>query len=241
MLLSYISQRNSSQLPSFVEDSELGRIDIVYKNQASIRLSLKTNGQIILSAPNNISIRTLEKFLDKYRPSLVEHIKKINNQRKKYINGSKVGRHHKIKIIISKREAISVTDSIVKISITNQTSQLSQQQLISQAISRTLKKEAQHYLPKRLRYFALKYGLAYDKVRLNHAKTRWGSCSNKGTISLNIALMELPDRLIDYVILHELAHTKHMNHSASFWQYLDSICPDSKLLKTELKKYSPYV
>lgn len=241
MLFSYISQRNNRQLPNFVEDSELGRINIVYKNQASIRLSLKTNGQIILSAPNNISIRTLEKFLDKYRSSLANHIKKINNQREKYVDGGKVGRHHKIKIIIGKREAISVTDNVVKISITNQTSQSTQRQLISQAVSRALRKEAQHYLPKRLHYFALRYELDYAKVRLNHAKTRWGSCSSKGTISLNIALMELPDKLIDYVILHELAHTKHMNHSASFWQYLDSICPDSKLLKTELKKYNPYV
>ena len=80
-----------------------------------------------------------------------------------------------------------------------------------------LMKKAREYLPYRLEYFAKLYGYHYDKCRLTHANTRWGSCSSNRTISLNIGLMKVPEVLRDYVILHELAHLNHMDHSKAFW------------------------
>ena len=79
-----------------------------------------------------------------------------------------------------------------------------------------LMKKAKEYLPYRLEYFAKLYGYSYNKCRLSHANTRWGSCSSNKTISLNIGLMKLPVNLRDYVILHELAHLNHMDHSRAF-------------------------
>ena len=76
-----------------------------------------------------------------------------------------------------------------------------------------LMKKAKEYLPYRLEYFAKLYGYSYNKCRLSHANTRWGSCSSNKTISLNIGLMKLPVNLRDYVILHELAHLNHMDNS----------------------------
>ena len=69
-------------------------------------------------------------------------------------------------------------------------------------------------------------------------KTRWGSCSFKNNINLSLHLMRLREELIDYVILHELVHTKVKNHSREFWTTLDIYCPKSKSLDKELKKYS---
>ena len=80
-----------------------------------------------------------------------------------------------------------------------------------------LAKKAREYLPYRLEFWAKKYGYSYDKCRLTHANTRWGSCSSRRTISLNIGLMQVPEELRDYVILRELAHLNHMNHSKAFW------------------------
>ena len=81
---------------------------------------------------------------------------------------------------------------------------------------KALMKKAKELLPYRLEYFANLYGYKYERCRLSHANTRWGSCSSNGTISLNIGLMKLPEKLRDYVILHELAHLNHMDHSAAF-------------------------
>ena len=88
----------------------------------------------------------------------------------------------------------------------------------------------------RVEYLANKYGFIYGKVTLRKMKTRWGSCTHHNNISLNIGLIALTDELIDYVILHELVHTKIKNHSKEFWDELGSIIHNPKSFNRELKK-----
>ena len=102
-----------------------------------------------------------------------------------------------------------------------------------------LMKKAREYLPYRLEYFAKLYGYKYSKFRLSHASTRWGSCSSNKTISLNIGLMNVPSALQDYVIIHELAHLHHMDHSKAFWIEVASHDRKYKIHEKELKKFSP--
>ncbi|MBQ9180539.1 M48 family metallopeptidase [Candidatus Saccharibacteria bacterium] len=100
-------------------------------------------------------------------------------------------------------------------------------------------KKAKEYLPYRLEYFAKLYGYEYEKCRLSHANTRWGSCSTNRTISLNIGLMNVPEELRDYVILHELAHLNHMDHSKDFWAEVGTHDTKYKLHEKALKRYNP--
>jgi len=109
------------------------------------------------------------------------------------------------------------------------------------AKKKILMKKAREYLPYRLEYYAKLYGYHYDRCRLSHAATRWGSCSSSGTISLNIGLMQVPEILRDYVIIHELAHLNHMDHSAAFWAEVSAHDPRYKEHRTKLKKFSPGV
>ena len=106
---------------------------------------------------------------------------------------------------------------------------------------KVLMKKARDYLPYRLEYYAKLYNYNYDKCRLTHANTRWGSCSSRKTISLNIGLMKLPEPLRDYVILHELAHLHHMDHSKAFWAEVSSHDPRYKIHDKKLKLFSPGV
>lgn len=109
------------------------------------------------------------------------------------------------------------------------------------AKKKILTKRAREYLPYRLEYFAKLYGYHYERCRLSHAATRWGSCSSTGTISLNIGLMQVPEILRDYVIIHELAHLNHMDHSAAFWQEVAQHDPRYKEHRKKLKMFSPDV
>ena len=99
------------------------------------------------------------------------------------------------------------------------------------------KSKARVFLVNRLNELAEKYGYKYHKVYIRRQRTRWGSCSAKNNISLNMNLIRLPGELIDYVILHELAHTKHKNHSKKFWQEMNKLVGDGKGLQKKLKKY----
>jgi predicted metal-dependent hydrolase len=111
------------------------------------------------------------------------------------------------------------------------------QKFIRQCIEDGYRKEAKQYLPQRVAYFADKFGFEYQNVFIKNAKSRWGSCSHKNNINLNLHLMRLPEALCDYVILHELAHTVEKNHGPNFWALLDNVCSNSKVLDRKLKAY----
>jgi len=109
------------------------------------------------------------------------------------------------------------------------------------AQKKLLARRAKDYLPYRLEYLAKTHDYKYIKHRLSHAGTRWGSCSSSGTIALNIGLMKLPSPLRDYVILHELAHTRHMNHSTAFWAEVSRTDPNYRRHRKALKLFSPAI
>ncbi|MFT6331720.1 MAG: putative metal-dependent hydrolase [Lentimonas sp.] len=98
--------------------------------------------------------------------------------------------------------------------------------------------DKKHYLILRCRQLAETHGFKIGKVAIRQQKSIWGSCSTKNNISLNLSLVFLRDELIDYVILHELAHTKVKNHSPSFWKEVARLMPEFKRLDRELRKYS---
>ncbi len=99
-------------------------------------------------------------------------------------------------------------------------------------------KSAKELIISRLNELADKHGFTYNKVTIRHQKSRWGSCSSQNNISLNIAIARLPDKLRDYVILHELVHIRVKNHSRVFWNELDKYVGNAKAVDAELKHNS---
>ena len=92
-------------------------------------------------------------------------------------------------------------------------------------------------LYQRLSELAAQYNFEFNRITFRNQKTRWGSCSAKNNLNLNIRLFKLPPELQDYVILHELVHTKVKNHSLLFWQELEKILPEARKYNKELKEY----
>lgn len=99
------------------------------------------------------------------------------------------------------------------------------------------KAEARRKLTGRLKHLAERHGFTYGRVFIRNQKTRWGSCSSKNNISLNMKLSRLPEELMDYVILHELAHTRIKDHSSEFWKLMDSLVGNGKAKAVDLREY----
>jgi predicted metal-dependent hydrolase len=97
--------------------------------------------------------------------------------------------------------------------------------------------EARKKLTHRLNELSRRYGFTCNRLFIRNQKTRWGSCSVRNNISLNMKLLRLPQELIDYVILHELVHTREKNHSKVFWAELNKLVGDARTLKSRLKEY----
>lgn len=113
------------------------------------------------------------------------------------------------------------------------------QPTVSRKVLQWYKKQALTDFARRLELFSARLGVALPKLFLSNAQSRWGSCNSKKEVRLNWRLLQAPPHIINYVVCHELAHLKEMNHSAKFWAVVASIYPDYKSAEKELKALSP--
>lgn len=148
----------------------------------------------------------------------LEVVHSIDNSFRFFIN------ENTIKIITP--QAIAIEDASIQTEIITK-------------IESILLSEAKMYLPQRVAILASENGFSYSAVSISHAKTRWGCCNARKKITFSCFLMTLPSYLIDYVILHELCHTIHMNHSTEFYTLLNTCCGGKNdEYRKEMKKYS---
>lgn len=98
-----------------------------------------------------------------------------------------------------------------------------------------LAEQALREFPPKVAEYAAQMGVAYGRITIRNQTTRWGSCSTQGNLNFNCLLMLAPEEVRDYVIIHELAHRKQMNHSAAFWAEVEAVCPNYKELRAWLK------
>ena len=90
-------------------------------------------------------------------------------------------------------------------------------------------------IPRRVAHFAPIVGVGYGRVTIRNQRTKWGSCSSQGNLNFNCVLMLTPEEVRDYIVIHELCHRKHMNHSAAFWAEVQRHCPNYRLAESWLK------
>ncbi len=115
-------------------------------------------------------------------------------------------------------------------------------QLIAErAAIRALRVQAERLLPQRLQILATAHGFTYKSSSIKRLSSRWGSCDNETNIILNLFLIQLPWELIDYVVLHELTHTRALNHGPDFWLEFEKHLPEARKLRREIKKFRPVV
>ena len=228
-----------------IVDKEFGEIKIRKNKLArSVKLSVGVDGSLRASIPYyspEFAVRRLVNGnRDEIRKMLATH-----NAKNSYQDGDLIGKTHTLFLRKFSGEEIKISNGGNQILV-----QIPQelafenplvQSEIRKTVSKILRKQAKAYLPRRIDFLAEKYGFNFKKLRFSHTGTRWGSCSSSGTISLNIALMNLPHHLIDYVIIHELCHTRQMNHSSKFWQEVEKYCPDYKKYVQEIKQFSPSI
>ena len=227
-----------------ITDSEFG--EIVVKRQSlakSVTARVAPDGRLRITLPPSMPMLAAKTLLVSSRSQIRQLLKKHCSQFL-YIDNQQIGKSHNLLIQrTSTASSVKITGTHI-IAMINQKEDIAEpknQQLIREKIIAALRKEAKSYLPRRLTFLADLHGFHFTKSKITHASSRWGSCSSKGTISLNIGLMNLPFELIDYVIIHELCHTRHMNHSAAFWNEVAKIDQDYQAHVAALKNHSPHL
>lgn len=133
-----------------------------------------------------------------------------------------------------------VDGDTLRLALPNQAlSDLADSNLLRDTVYDWLQQQAKLYFDQRLQHFLAIDGLNMTGWRLSSAKTRWGSCTSKDRIMLNWRLIHFKHELIDYVVAHEVAHLREMNHSPAFWHQVEHLLPNYKLARKALRHYHP--
>lgn len=220
---------------------EIGPVTL-YKRRTSrsLRLSVGLNGEVRVSLPYWVSYRAAEEFAK----GKIDWIASHQAERTPVLqHGQLIGKAHRLHFepTAGNRTTtrVSLTEVRVHHPITTSPDNDEVQARALAASVKALRQEAEQLLPTRLKRLAEAYDFGFKSVDVKRLKSRWGSCSSNQDITLNLFLMQLPWHLIDYVLLHELTHTKIMQHGEPFWNELERHLPHARKLRQEINTHQP--
>lgn len=208
------------------------------KHMRTMRLRVDHEGRVILSIPRWVLLKSAIAFaVSKTEWILAEKSKatpKLNN-------GCKFGRDSVLRVLTThkSRPSSNLTKGILAVNIPAGYSSQKADQFIKRKADELIRSQAERTILPRLERLARDYGFRYKSGSIAHLRSRWGSCDRDGNIKLSAYLVQLPEHLVDYVLLHELNHTKNMDHSRKFWHDLRAICSGTDSAKNELKEHNP--
>ena len=206
---------------------------IIRSKRKTLSLTINENAELIIRAPKRLSIEKIQDFI---------------NEKENWINRKKRLIENQIKDVTSNHNKLLYLGNLFPINVEQNASKelfftgeefianSIEPDSLSLSIKKWYKNKFKEIALPRVAYFANKHNLTVNQVRIKNQKTMWGSCSSKNNINLNYLLLMAPMGVIDYVIVHELVHTIHRNHSTDFWDSVESIMPEFQEHKRWLKK-----
>jgi len=207
-------------------------IQVIRTKRKSVALQIKPHG-CVMRAPLNCPTSELKRFAQSKLTWLRKRTKAIEGQLegsdKQYIDGETFlfkGENFVLKIERGSKGYLSFNSETKTITAIAPPNSKDKTGYIKRKLHSQYKADALRYLTQRCKELSLQTGLSYNSIKVRDYKARWGSCSNTGDLSFNWRIIMAPLSAIDSVIFHELAHTKHFNHSKQFWALVDKHCPN---------------
>jgi len=211
--------------------SPLPCFQIIRASRRSISIQISPKKWLIVRAPFSIPEDIIHAFVDKKSDWINKH---IHQQMRQDIwseqNLYYLGKPHRYTYDASQKEPILHTDGVF---IFSQNTKCARKEW--EEIKKWYGAQAKLHIRDRVHFFAKQYNFKYQNIKITSALTRWGSCSGNNNLNFPWRLLMVPTEVIDYVIVHELAHTVHKNHSPRFWWLVESIVPDWNIHRAHLK------
>ncbi len=192
---------------------------LILSKRRTISIQIKADGSLIVRAPKRVDKKHIFDFVERKKNWIITTQKKIadrNLERNKRIAAHKWASEEGVLLLGQRLANIDFKDKAAQIN--------------------WYKKEAIKYITPRLIYFAKKSGYSYNSLKITSAKKRWGSCSSRGNINFSWRLIMAEEKIVDYVIAHEVSHLAHKNHSRQFWNFVEMLMPDYKIHHKWLKE-----
>jgi predicted metal-dependent hydrolase len=207
----------------------------------NIKISVKPDKSVLVSFPYYASSKSVIAFVQKNEAWIYHQQSKFEARLNRFFDGSVFNtKHFIVRFSQGDENKARKKEGNVFLTVKDFSSDESMV-FIEKVITEIYRLEAKNILPARLSKLAGEFGFSFNRVTIRDNKRNWGSCSSKNNISLNLQMMKLPDKLIDYILLHELVHTEIKNHGPKFWEKLNSITGNkARVLAKEVKQFSTY-
>ncbi len=208
---------------------------IIRSKRKTIALQITEDAKLIVKAPIYTSEKIIENVIERHQKWLNKKIKEIEKRSKfiskKFIDEEQflyLGKFYKLKIVDKQSQMLEFNDffTLRKDAINN----------AKQIFINWYKNKAFEVIKNRVGYYAKLYNFNFNKINITNAKKRWGSCSFKGNLNFSLYLVMAPLDIIDYVVVHELAHLIQKNHSKKYWEIVKKIIPEYKTKRYWLKE-----
>jgi predicted metal-dependent hydrolase len=234
-----LSSLMSPQLQLFDSRSAADRWTVRVSGRAR-RLSVRVypGGRVEVVVPPGASPAAVQKFIGTHRQWIHRRVEDLStavamdDSRPASVKLPAIGRHYAVEYAFSAEPTARVRVAGENVLVVS--GPLHNDRAIAAALRNWLADLAQEQLGNELAKVAAEGGFRYARAQIRRQRTRWGSCSASGTISLNVCLLFLRPQVLRYLLVHELCHTRHMNHSAKFWALVASFEPDYRALDREL-------
>jgi predicted metal-dependent hydrolase len=209
---------------------------VIRSKRRTIALIVERDGSVTVRAPMKMSGKAIMDFVDGHAHWVEKKQAEIRTtvpiQPKQYLPGESflyLGQAYPLEIIRDQKMKLVLDDGFKLAESIQENAEL--------VFQNWYRQQARRVIEERVTFFADRYQFHYEKIRITSARTRWGSCSSKGTLSFSWRLIQTPLEIVDYVVIHELAHTVHHNHSEAFWKLVEKLIPEFKERRKRLREY----
>ena len=215
---------------------------VVYSKRRSLGISVLPDSTVIVRVPSRTSDKTINRIVSEKASWIIRHRDNYRNRisskpSRKYLNGEYHlfrGNESLLRIEKSKKPYIKFSDRTIELGLENN----EDPKAIKKLVYKGYKNEATALFPEMLKNILEKFENQMFRptgLIIRTMKRRWGSCSNKGIITLSTEMVKLPDLFTEYVIVHELCHLKHHNHGSDYYKLLSKLFPDWKTVRKEMR------
>lgn len=226
----------------FIYNGKRYKYNLSRSKRKSVSIAVEKDQKIIVKAPIDFSAKEIQRLIEKKADWIVEKTERAGKMQKErpvhnYINGEVFyyrGKPLTLNLILNRdRNRIMVkkqADTLLVVSSAAKSEE------IKNAIVKWYRERAREIVEQKVSYFQKFIGKNIGDIRIKEQKSRWGSCSSKGNLNFNWKIIMAPDDIIDYLVVHELCHRLHMDHSKEFWESVERIIPDYKTKERWLKE-----
>ena len=236
---------NPEQRVVHCEDGDIPYL-LTRKSVKNVNLRIKPEGEVLVSANNSVSTDFIDAFIEKKQRYIFSVLSRYEEKKKlfqavpkRYVSGEGydlLGKSLRLKVEANKEENVYTDGVYIFLKVKDKDDFRHKEIMMSKWLKQYQTTVFEELLQEKYLLFE-KYGVTYPTLKIRNMTSRWGSCQpKKGIITLNSKLIEAPRNCIEYVILHELVHFIHPNHSRQFWDFVAMMMPDWKERKEELEK-----